>query len=209
MKGKIIKFPISKLPTKKEGANKMEKANWLTVERPGWFGEAKENILQNFDKQYGAGNWRIRHQLGPRLLDFREALRIYELCYEMHFLDPHTRYLWTNLFKIAKNIWTEQPSDTGSGTNYYMQNAKAPHYEDIAIRIIMEKYQKRFEGEKLIRIRADSKDVVGIALSSIHIPFIFPKFIEPSFPETLWWNRHEGSLEHFWHCNKVLQIKSA
>lgn len=186
----------------------MEKSKWITIERPGWFGEAKADILREYDEKYGAGQWRIRHQLGPRLLDLEESLRIYELCYELHFLNPHTRYLWTNLFQIAKEVWTEGESDVESGMNYAIQKAKAPHYEDVSIRIIMNKYHQQFKGEKLIRIRADGKDVVGIALSSIHVPFIFPEFIEHHFTETLWWNRHKGSLEHFWHDNKVLQIIS-
>jgi hypothetical protein len=188
----------------------MKKSDWVTMKRPGWFGEVKDEMLRGYDEEYGAGNWRIRHQLGPRLLGLEEALRIYELCYELHFLNPHTRYLWTNLFQIARDVWTEEESDIESGVDYAIQKAKAPHYEDVSIRIIMQKYQQQFKGDKMIRIRADSKEVVGVALSSIHIPFIFPKFMQPtfSFPETLWWNRHEGSLEYFWHSNKILQVRN-
>ncbi|MFA5358249.1 MAG: hypothetical protein WC310_00305 [Patescibacteria group bacterium] len=178
---------------------------WITVSNPGWFGEAKNDRLAGYDKAYGAGNWRIRHRLGPRLLDLPEALRLYELCYELHFLSPNTRYLWTDLFKQASEVWTELESDVESGLDYSIQKAKAPHYEDVSIRIIMKLYGHTFDGNKLIRIRADSNDVTGVALSSIHIPFLWPEFIEPT-KEVEWWNRHKGSLEHFWHANKELQI---
>jgi hypothetical protein len=186
----------------------LQKSDWKTVERPGWYGEAKDDMLRGYDEKYGAGKWRIRHRLGPRLLDFEEAVRIYELCYELHFLNPHTRYLWTELFKTAKEVWTEEKSDIDSGLDYSIQKAKAPHYEDVSIRIIMQKYHKQFTGNELVRIRADSEDVIGVGLSSIHIPFIFPNFIEPPVHEVYWWNRHEGSLELFWHSNKVLQIRN-
>lgn len=179
---------------------------WTTIAKPGWFGEKKNSIVTGYDKEYGAGNWRIRHRLGPRLLDLAEALRLYELCYELHFLDPATRFLWTSLFQQASGVWTELESDVVSGMDYAVQLAPAPHYEDIAIRIIMKRYGKTFSGDRLIRIRADSTDAVGIALSSIHVPFIFPQFIESDSHGVQWWNRHRGSLEHFWHANKELQI---
>lgn len=186
----------------------LKKPEWITVERPGWFGEATEEALRVYNGKYGVGNWRLRHRFGPRLIALEEALRIYELCYELHFVNPHTRYLWVNLFQVAKEVWTEEEFDVESGTDYSIQKAKAPHYEDVSIRIIMRKYHQKFSGERLVRVRADSEDLVGVALSSIHIPFIFPKFFEPPFAETLWWNRHEGSLEYFWHCNKVLQVRN-
>jgi len=186
----------------------VRKSEWKTIARPGWFGEAKSEKLAAFNREYGEGNWRIRHQLGPRLLDFTEAVRLYELCYELHFLNPHNRYLWTNLFRIASEVWTEEEKDIESGLDYSIQQAKAPHYEDVAIRIIMQRYGQSFKGNRPIRIRADSPDAVGIALSSIHVPFIFPEFIEAPFVEILWWNRHKGSLEEFWHTNKVLQVRA-
>jgi len=183
------------------------KPKWKIVERPGWFGEDRDVRIRSYDEKYGSGNWRIRHILGPRIMDFKEAVMLYEISYELHFLNPHTRYLWINLFKMASDVWTEDISDISSGTDYSVQRAKASHYEDMAVRCIMQKYGFKFKGERLIRIRADSQDVVGVALSSIHIPFVFPEFIEVPQPEILWWNRHKRSLEEFWHYNKVLQIR--
>lgn len=181
---------------------------WTTIARPGWFGEAKKERLAVYDNKYGPSNWRIRHQLGPRLLDFPEAVKLYELCYELHFQNPETRYLWTNLFKQASEVWTELETDVQSGLDYSVQLAPAPHYEDVAIRIIMERYKKVFRGNRLIRIRADSTDAIGIALSSVHIPFLWPEYIEDDSEHGVqWWNRHGASLERFWHANKVLQVK--
>jgi hypothetical protein len=182
---------------------------WKTIERPGWFGEDRDRKLKEYDEKYGQGNWRIRHRLGPYILDFDKSVKIYELCYEMDFLHPDRKYVWRELINKAKEVWTEQLSDIDSGKDYSIQKAPAAHYEDIAIRRIFDKYRERFKGDKLIRIRADSEDLVGIALSSIHIPFIFPGYIEGpidniSFP---WYDRHKGSLECFWHLNKILQVK--
>ena len=185
---------------------KLGKSPWVTVEKPGWYGEAKNSRLEEYDQKYGAGNWRIRHRLGQRLLDFTEATRLYELCYELHFLSPYTRYLWNFLFEQASEVWTELETDVQSGTDYSIQLAPAPHYEDIAIRLIMKRYGKEFKGEKLMRIRADSPDPIGVALSSVHIPFVFSDLIE-EWPKVEWWNRHKGSLEHAWHANKEFQIK--
>ena len=186
----------------------LPKKEWETVDRPGWFGVDRERILKSYDEKYGAENWRIRHQLGPRVMDLPESLRLYEMSYELHFLHPDTRHLWTSLFREASEVWTEEESDVQSGRDYSIQLSPAVHYEDMSIRIIMDKYGKEFKGDKLIRIRADSEDPIGVALSSIHIPFPFPQYLEASFPQIFWWNRHKGSLEEFWHTNKVLQRRA-
>jgi len=183
-------------------------SKWETIGRPGWFGEDRDRILLAYDQRYGLGNWRIRHQLGPRILDFKEAVQLYELSYEIDFNHPDRRYIWNNLIKKAKEIWTEQLTDINSGTDYSIQLAPAAHYEDIAIRRILNKYHLNFKGGELVRIRADSDDLVGKVLSSIHIPFVYPDYIENSINDKmLWWDRHKGSLECFWHLNKILQVK--
>lgn len=182
-------------------------SEWKTIERPGWFGEDREKRLAEYDKMYGKGNWRLRHQLGPRVMDFAQAVKLYEISYEVDFLNPDRRYLWTDLINRAKEVWTEEERDVESGTDYTIQKAKAAHYEDMSIRIILQRHGLNFKGNKLIRIRADSEDIVGKALSSIHVPFIFPHYIEHTEQDSFWWNRHKGSLEHFWHANKVLQVR--
>lgn len=181
---------------------------WKTIERPGWYGENKNKILSEYDQKYGKGNWRIRHRLGPYILDFKKAVSLYELSYEMHFMHPDKKFLWRDLINKASDVWTEQLTDIDSGTDYYIQKAPAAHYEDIAIRRIFEKYEVKFLGDKLLRVRADSEDLVGIALSSVHIPFVYQEYIEsPVNNEFPWWDRHKGSLECFWHLNKCLQVR--
>ena len=182
-------------------------SEWIIAERPGWFGEAREQKIVEYDAKYGKENWRIRHQLGPRVLDLTQALQLYEISYEIDFLNPDRRYLWTDLMNRAKDVWTEEESDIDSGLDYRIQKAKAVHYEDMSIRIILLRHGQHFKGNKLIRVRADSDDVVGKALSSIHIPFVFPNYIEYVDCGSFWWNRHKGSLEHFWHANKILQVR--
>jgi hypothetical protein len=186
----------------------MIKQEWKTIEKPGWFGEDRDKRMAEYDNKFGAENWRIRHQLGPYALNFQQAVHIYELCYELDYLHPDRRFLWKDLVTRAQDVWTERLSDIESGTDYSIQKAPAAHYEDIAIRRILHKQGLSFQGKDHVRIRADSDDLVGKALSSIHIPFIYPQYIEPpTNDEITWYNRHKGSLEHFWHANKILQVR--
>jgi len=183
-------------------------SEWETIARPGWFGENRDQILAEYDQKYGRGNWRIRHKLGSRVLDFNQAINLYELSYELDFNHPDRRCRWNYLIKNACDVWTEKLSDVKSGKNYAVQKAPAAHYEDIAIRRILAKYDLKFQGKEFIRIRADSEDLVGKILSSIHIPFIYPDYIEGSLDDKMpWWDRHKGSLECFWHLNKILQLR--
>jgi len=184
-------------------------SNWETVERPGWFGEERDRRLAEYEQRFGKGNWRIRHKLGPRTLNFDEAIKLYELCYELDFNHPDRRYIWSDLIEQAEDVWTEQLSDVRSGTDYSIQLAPASHYEDIAIRRIFEKYRARFKGNRLIRIRADSEDTIGKILSSLHVKFLYPEYIEPPINDKFpWWDRHKGSLECFWQLNQILQVRA-
>jgi hypothetical protein len=183
-------------------------SEWKTIARIGWFGERRDEIIAEYNEAYGHENWRIRHKLGPRTLNFNEAVGLYELSYEMDFNHPDRRYIWNDLIKKAKDVWTELWSDPESGTDYSIQLAPAAHYEDIAIRRILDKYNLKFQGEEMVRIRADADDLTGKVLSSIHVPFIYPDYIEDSLSDEMpWWDRHKGSLECFWHLNKILQVK--
>ncbi|MBR9705677.1 hypothetical protein GOV14_01455 [Candidatus Pacearchaeota archaeon] len=185
-----------------------QKNIWKTVERPGWYGENRVEKLAEYDEKYGSENWRIRHRLGPYILDFKKSVGLYEMCYERDFMHPDRKYLWRHLIHKASDVWTELESDIDSKTDYSIQKAPAVHYEDIAIRRIFQKYNVKFKGDELIRIRADSEDLAGIALSSVHIPFVYPEYIEaPVNNKFPWWDRHKGSLECFWHLNKVLQVR--
>ncbi len=183
-------------------------SEWRIVGRPGWFGEARDEKIAEYNNKYGEGNWRLRHKLGPRVLDFDQAVKLYELSYELDFHHPDRRYLWNDLINMASDVWTEQESDVESGIDYAVQLAPAAHYEDVAIRRILETNRLKFKGDRLVRIRADSEDTVGKVLSSIHIPFVYPNYIEGSLDDKMpWWDRHKGSLECFWHLNKVLQVR--
>ncbi|MFC1697795.1 hypothetical protein ACFL1H_05655 [Nanoarchaeota archaeon] len=185
-------------------------SEWKTIERPGWFGTKRNDLHKGYNEKYGEDNWRIAHQLGPYVLPFEKSVLLYELCYERDFLHPDRRYIWNDLIKNAKDVWTESKSDIECGLDYFNQQVAANHYEDIAIRRILNKYGQEFQGDKLIRIRADADDLIGKALSSIHIPFIYPDYIEAPFDDSSfhWWDRHKGSLECFWHFNKVLQVRN-
>ncbi len=182
---------------------------WKTITRPGWFGEDRDKLLALYDTNYGKSNWRIRHKLGSRTLNFNEAIQLYELSYEIDFNHPDRRYIWNELIKSAKDVWTEQLTDVNSGIDYSIQLGPVAHYEDIVIRRILNKYDLKFKGTELIRIRADSEKLVGKMFSSIHVPFVYPNYIEDSIDDKMpWWDRHKNSVECFWQLNKILQVKT-
>ena len=69
-------------------------SKWKTIERPGWFGEARDEVLAGYDQKHGKGNWRLRHKLGPQTLDFNQSVNLYEMCYEFDFNHPDRKFLF-------------------------------------------------------------------------------------------------------------------
>jgi hypothetical protein len=142
-------------------------------------------------------------------LDLDWAWRYYLESYRLHFLNPLTNRLWVRLCKEAKGVWTESLDDA-SCDNYdpYSQCALANQYEIKAIMMIAEEFDLKFTGSKMVRIRADSEDPIGVDLSSPQIPFALPQFL-PSVPARPSWEQaFPTSLEFWWNAAKGLYVEN-
>jgi len=176
---------------------------WKYAERPGLAGEQKEQKIEAYNEKYGEGNWRIMWKVDTRTINLDKALELYETSYLLHFYS--NRVIWGDLTKNASEVWVEEEIDVESGIDYSIQRSKANHYEDIAIRRILNNQNIKFRGSELLQIRGDSDYLSGRLLSSMRVPFCLPELIEEP-REYGWWKRN--SVEDFWQSNKILQVKN-
>ena len=174
----------------------------VTEVRPGLFGVEREKRISEYNEQYGADNWEIGWKFDSRILNLDSALRLYEMSYHISFLG--NRIVWDDLIKKAEEIWVEDKSDVDSGYDYAMQKAPAAHYEDIAIRRVLQANGKKFKGEELVRVRGDSDCLCGRLLSSMYVPFVAPSYIEELRLDG-WWKKN--TVEDFWQSNKIILVK--
>jgi len=175
--------------------------NWKELERPGFFGDKKDQIIDGYNQKYGKENWQLAWKFGQERISFLLACQIYE---DAYFADSLNREdLWKKLTHDAKNIYDHKESNIFSGFDYSIQESPASHLQDIAIRRVVLRRSWQFEGDKLIQIRSH-KEYWGRNLSPGKVQFHLPALIEKPNLEG-WWEKN--SVEDFYQSNKYLFVK--
>lgn len=184
-------------------ANQNSGAAWLTIGRPGYAGMGGKDRAAKLDEHFGPGNWRAMHLWNGRELSRPEALELYEEGY-FRFFHANTEVLdW--LCATANEVYDIEPSNIGSGEDYFKQDSSAVHLQDIAVRRCLKRLGWSFKGDQPVQIRGRNSE--GYRLNPGVVPFHEPAaIIEPSLSRGKWWNK--GSIEDFWQSNKILQVKS-
>ncbi|NHJ47243.1 MAG: hypothetical protein FK733_05590 [Asgard group archaeon] len=176
------------------------KDEWAILGRPGYAGKKKRHRRKELLDKYGEGNWKIAHLVEDKLLSRDEALVHFENSYQ-DFFEKNPEILdW--LVTYAEEIYDTAPSNVDSGLDYSIQETTAAHLHDIAIRRVLKKLEKKFQGKALLQIRGEESE--GYVLSTGLIPFYKPDIILK--PELRgWWKKK--SIEAYWQSNKVLAVR--
>jgi len=183
-----------------------DKLIWKTVERPGYFGKKRDELVAKWDKEYGKGNWRLAYQWGSLIIEREQAIQIYEDAY-YEFLKNNPKTLeW--LVNTASDVYDTAPSNVEARFDYNYQETPNTHLHDISIRKSVMRLGKWFKGDHLVEIR--SKSTEGKILSPGLVPFHLPEMIckeeiKDYSGKRMWWQN--GSIEDFYQKNKLLQVK--
>lgn len=173
---------------------------WITLGRIGYVGRLKGRVNALLTEVYG-DHWRIVHSVTGKALSNEAALQLYEDAY-FYFWRDNSNTL-EQLVRTASDVYDSAPSNVRSGTDYAKQETENTHLQDIAIRRVLQRLSRTFEGDRLVEIRG--RDSEGYHLNPSNIPFHKPELIL-SPRQKGWWR--EGSVEDFWQSNKVVQIKA-
>jgi hypothetical protein len=175
--------------------------SWKTEnERPGFFGKKRKQIHNEYNKKYGVYSWRLVWSVNNMIYQFNDAIQLYEDAYYRYFLDNKGNLL--SLVERASDVYDNDESNVISGYQYGIQETDSNHYQDVAVRRCVMRFGKKFNGDKLIQIRHNSKDDIGKLLSPGNVQFHMPQLIIRPYLEG-WWN--DNTVECFWQSNKVLQ----
>ncbi|MHA1449607.1 MAG: peptidyl-tRNA hydrolase, partial [Candidatus Hodarchaeales archaeon] len=107
-----------------------------------------------------------------------------------------------SLTESASDIYDTTESDVKSGTDYHKQESAIYHFQDIAIRRVLQEMNLPFKGSGIVKLAG--KDGPAGQLSAKKIPFHKPEHILRPRVKGRW---SKGSIEDFWQCNKLLQVK--
>ena len=180
---------------------------WNFVERPGYLGKKRDEVLEEWNQKYGKGNWRLAYQWGPAVVSRTFAIQLYEDGYYEFLKNNNETLEW--LIKTASDVFDTAESNVRSGLDYQKQETKNNHLHDISIRRAILRLGRRFEGDKLIHVRW--KDSEGYRLSPGIVPFHIPDMIlseeiKSYSGKDAWWR--SKTIEDFYQRNKILQIKA-
>lgn len=180
---------------------------WKVVGRPGYFGRRRNQKIAQYNADFGEGNWKLAwyapFATGTNFLDFEQACkRLYEDSYLVWF-----RQNMEEIDKICTygECIDNAPSNVQSGVDYTKQEAFSTHIQDIAVRNVLAKLGRKFEGpkDKILVIRSADSD--GFKYGPGNIPFFEASWILQPSKCPGWANA--GSVEDFWQSNKVLIVR--
>ncbi len=173
---------------------------WAILGRPGFAGRKKALRRAELENKFGKDNWKIAHLVDGKLLSRDEALVYFEESYYQFFIKNPELLDW--LILTAQDIYDTNPSNIDSKFDYSIQETDTVHLNDIAIRRVIKKLGKEFQGSKLLQIHGEDSE--GFVLTTGQIPFHKLDLIySPQIKG--WWGKN--SIEAFWQSNKVLVVK--
>jgi hypothetical protein len=178
--------------------------SWLNDHRPGYFGRSRDAKVAALDATLGKGLWRLAWVLpGEEGCDFAEACkRFYEESYYLHLKDKPAELDFICTFGECID---NAPTNVRSGLDYTKQESYSTHIQDIAVRNVLQRVGRKFEGPpgKLLVIR--SADSEGFRFGPGNVPFARPDLITQPSLCPKWAN--EGSVEDAWQSLKWIQIR--
>ena len=180
---------------------------WKIVERPGYFGKKRDELHNQWDDEFGEGEWRLAYQLGGVIVPREMGIQIYEDGY-YEFFRKNPEEL-ERIISDASDVYDTAPTNVQSGFDYSIQETPNNHLHDIAIRRVVARLGRWFKGDSLMEVRwKKSKGFdynPGIVL--FHRPdLIVPGEIKDYGGKGIWWGK--DTIEDFYQRNKVLQVRT-
>jgi hypothetical protein len=181
----------------------LEQDGWRTMFRPGYFGRRRDQRIATYNATYGAGNWRLAWVVNGRAYSFVEACKLfYEQSYYRWLADhPEEVDFICSFGECIDNA----PSNVLAGRDYAHQESYSTHIQDIAVRNVLYRLGREFEGpaDSVLVIR--SADSNGYRFGPGNIPFYVPELITQPEICPRWAN--SGSVEAFWQSTKMVQVR--
>lgn len=174
---------------------------WRDSHRPGYFGRRRDEKIEMLNVRFGPGNWRLVWKFNNQPYSFEAACRLfYEESYYRHLSNMDVDFI-CSFGECIDNART----NVASGLDYTKQEAFSTHIQDIAVRNVLVRLDRKFEGpaDRILVIR--SADSEGFRFNPGNVPFFEPgMIIQPELAPS--WAK-AGSVEAFWQSNKFVQIK--
>lgn len=178
--------------------------NWTFDHRPGYFGKRRDEKIAYYDRQFGEGNWRLVWRVGEETYDFVSACKnFYEESYYRYLKD---RPADVDFICSYGECIDNAPTNVQSGLDYNKQESASTHIQDIAIRNVIARLGRRFDGPKSKILVIRGPDSEGFCFNPGNVPFHDQALIQVPQMSPSW--AYDDSVESFWQSNKWLQRRA-
>ena len=189
----------------------LDKNIWEPVNNSstGYLGKRRNDEWEKRNKIYGRENWKMGWLLENNLLEYPEICQLYGDSYYEYF--KQRPELLEQLLEEASDVYDDNPINVEAGTDFTKRGEFKTHIGDTAIRRSVQRFGRKFRGEKLLQIHdREGEHPLSLALSPGQVPFYNSEQL--SYPDNLkeittdvWWVR--GSVEDFYQRAKRLCVK--
>lgn len=197
-----------------EGAATMEEMaeQWVNLERPGYFGRRRDEKVAALNAQYGEGNWRlvwiVKEGEEEKAYSFAEACEVfYEEAYYLELReDPGAVDFICTFGECQDNAPSNYLKGDPAKFDYEDQEAFSTHIQDIAVRRVLRRLKRDFDGSQDNILTIRSADSNGYRFGPGNIPFHRPELITQPEIRPKW--AGQASVEAFWQSNKWIQVRA-
>lgn len=173
--------------------------SWVTLGRLTLRSRQGSARLRSLDERFGAGGWRLRHQVGTELLDIPQAAAHVERSYRLWLQARPELTHW--LCTTAREVIQFSSTNAQAGLDYSIQERKQEHIHDIALRRVLHDLGLQLRGTEVVQIggRTPRAQLLSPGVVAFHNPGLIM-----SPPARGWWQ--PDSVECFWQSNRVIQV---
>lgn len=189
--------------------------SWTTIERPGYSGKRKDELIQHWNSEYGENNWRLTWELANgEVMDYENVFwKIYVPGYVRHFGEhPDEVELLTQNYSYAydKDLITRK--EAFDPYALYNKPEKPNQFHNVSLNIAIEWYLGiPFQGRDPVKVR-EGKPGTDVStwpegwkwspgrVNTVRLELIPQPHIEG------WWK--PDTIEDIYQSSKALQIKT-
>jgi len=95
---------------------------WRTIERPGYFGKKRDELVASWNKQFGEGNWKLAYQWGELVVPKQMGIQLYEDAYSEFFKKNLGTLEW--LVSTASDVYDTSPTNVQAGFDMNIKKHK-------------------------------------------------------------------------------------
>ena len=178
------------------------KHDWRAIERIGYLGKKRDIVVHGLNQKYGQDRWTFAWRFFNQHHEFVAACKyFYERSY-YQFLKARPEEL--DYICSFGEVIDNAESNVDSGLDYTVQETKATHIQDIAIRNVLYTLGRKFNkrSDQLLVVRGEGTN--GFRFNPGNVPFFVPDQIIGPKVSPDW--AMPGSVEDFWQNNKHLMV---